>query len=304
MKSLVLATLLLLGCQPSNTPDASTKPHVVVTTTMLGDLTRQLAGEDAEVVTIMTPGGDPHLYQPRPSDAQAVARSALVVVNGLHLEGWIERLLKNAGGQREIIVASQGVDVIVSKDAPGGVDPHFWFDVSAFAAATHNVERGLQNILPDDADQRVAERAKNYRERLGRLHAWAQSSTATIPDTSRVLVTSHDAFGYFGRAYGLDVVGIQGVSTEQEASQRDVANVIDLVRQKHLPAVFIEASVNPGLVEQVSRETKASALGPLYSDSLGGEGSGAHTYEGMVVTNVRLITTALGGTPGPWPVQP
>lgn len=302
MKFAALLWLLVLGCKA---PEPTTeKPRIVVTTTMLGDLVRQIAGDDAEVVTIMTPGGDPHLYQPRPGDAQSVSTASLVVVNGLHLEGWIERLLQNAGGSREMVVASEGVDVIQSQSAPGGMDPHFWFDVAAFSTATHQVERGLQSVLPDDADRRVAERAEIYRRRLQTLHGWAAASTTTIPEHRRILVTSHDAFGYFGRAYGMRVVGIQGVSTEQEASQRDVANVIDLVRKAELPAVFIEASVNPGLVEQVSRETSAKALGPLYSDSLGGPSSGADTYEGMVVTNVRLIVEALGGQPKPWPVQP
>lgn len=300
LTTFLLAVMLLgTGCKKDGQAEAaSSAPVVVATTTMLADLARQIGGDDVVVYGIMKPGGDPHLYQPTPGDARMIASSDMVVVSGLHLEGWIDDLVQNAGGERPIVVASENVEPIEMQDSPGGVDPHFWFDLGAWGRAADTVGAELVTLVGDEtpAAKRVNDRLQAYRRQIGELDGWTKSRLASIPDGQRVLITSHDAFGYFGRAYGIDVVGIQGISTEQEASQRDLANVVDLVRERNAPAVFVETSVNPQLIEQVARETGVKVAGPLHSDSIGPTDSAANTFVGTVAENVRIITEALGGT--------
>lgn len=293
-----LATSLAAGCKPA-AQDESARPTVVATTTMLGDMVAELAGDAFEVHTIMQPGADPHLYRPTPSDARAVAGSDLVVMSGLHLEGWAENLIENAGGERPLVVASEPVDVIAMEGFAGGVDPHFWFDVAQWRAATAHVASGMRPLVPEAERAAFDARVSAYLTQLDALDAFVRDAIAALPEDARVLVTSHDAFNYFGRAYAMRVVGVQGISTESEASQRDVANVVDLVRETGAPAVFAESSVNPALIQRIGRETGARVAGPLYSDSLGPADGPAATYDAMVRENVRLIVEALGSEPAP-----
>ncbi|MFW5968903.1 MAG: metal ABC transporter solute-binding protein, Zn/Mn family, partial [Persicimonas sp.] len=285
------------GCDRSKAEAADAKPTVVASTTMLEDLTAEIGGDAVRVEGIMRPGGDPHLYQPSPGDARLIAESDLVVKSGLALEGWIDDLLDNAGGERPTVVASDGVEPIRMDEYKAGVDPHFWFDLSAWRIAAQNVGEALIELVGPDsaAAEEIEKRLEAHLEELDRLDAWVEQTLATIPEEHRVLVTSHDAFNYFGRAYDIDVVAIQGLSTDQEASQRDVANVIETVEERKAPAVFTESSVNPSLVKQVGRETGAEIAGPLYSDSIGASDGPASTFVGTVTENVRMITEALGG---------
>jgi len=295
---LLVLCIVFGGC---DSPAPAPQADIVVTTTMLGDMTRQIAGDDFIVGCIMKPGGDPHLYQPTPADARMVAQSQMVVMSGLHLEGWIEDLVRNAGGAPHVVIASKPVEPIRMKDAPGGVDPHFWFDAKAWSAAAGHVGKEMM-LLSDDPNvrERIQLRTVSYQAKVVALDTWVRQRLRTVQPKHRVLITSHDAFNYFGAAYGIDVVGIQGTSTEQEASQRDVANIVDLVRARNAPAVCVESSVNPALIQQVAREANIEVAGPLYSDSVGPVGSGAETYEGMMAENVRIIVKALGGDFAPF----
>ncbi len=304
---LLLATLTLamLACDPKKPVDpagAAAPPYVIATTTMITDMAQTLAGEDLRVEGIMKPGGDPHLHKPSIGNARATGVSDLVLTNGLYLEGWLDELVRNAGGERPVKVVSDGVTPVTMEGMPGGVDPHFWFEIESWKIATGNVEDAFVALLPDKADG-IRARSNAYEAELDRLDAWTRTNLETIPEKQRVLITSHDAFNYFGRAYGIEVVGIQGSSTEQEASQRDVANTIELVRSRSVPAIFIESSVNPALIEQVARETGVKALGPLFSDSIGTAGSGAETYVAMYAKNVEIITKGLGGVFTPFPAR-
>lgn len=283
--------------QGSTTPSKAETKTVVATTTMLADMARVVGKDVVEVKSIMKPGGDPHLHQPTPGDAKMVARSHLVLTSGLYLEGWIEDLVKNAGGKRKVIVASKGVKPITMEGSPGGVDPHFWFDIKAWSTAVDNVSAGMIELVGADSKgaQKIKSNTKAYKTRLHKLDAWVTHQLNTVPKEKRVVITSHDAFNYFGRAYAVEVVGIQGSSTEQEASQRDVANTIELVKKKGVSAIFVETSVNPALIKQVAKETGAKALGPLYSDSLGAKGTPAESYVGMITEDVRIIVTGLEG---------
>lgn len=297
--ALVLAVLAFgaLSCERDAASAPGGKLKVVATTTMLEDVVRQIGGEDLEVYGLVKPGADPHTYQPRPSDARQISGSDAVVMNGLLLEGWMESLIRNAGGARPILIAGEAVEQEEVFRVQGAMDPHIWFDLVLWRRAVAHIAAGLVELAGDDQAlaERLGQRAADYDRLLEELHLWVAAQIETIPKERRLLITSHDAFNYFGRAYGIEVRGVQGLSTEQEASQRDVANMIELARQRGAPAVFTETSVHPGLVEQVAREAKIKAAGPLFSDSVGGPGSGAETYTGMVQKNVAMVTEALGG---------
>lgn len=296
-----LVALMLAGCSQQASPAQPARPLVVGTSTMLCDAIGEIGGDAIDAGCIMKPGGDPHLYQPRPSDAALLARSTLVVTNGLRLEGWIDELVRNAGGQRPIVVAGESMREVLS--LPGShsaVDPHFWFDVPAWSDAMGRVGAAIAGAVPEAQRAGVLARTEAYRARLARLDAWTRRELDRVPRERRVLITSHDAFRYFGRAYGVEVVAIQGVSTEQEASQRDVARVVDLVRSRGARAVFVETSVNPSLMRQVAAETGVRLAGPLFSDSVGPEGSPGAGYVGMVAENIRMIVDGLGATPTPF----
>ncbi len=301
--SVVLAALVALlaatviGCDSDDSAmSGDDRIDVVVTTTMLEDAVEQIGGEHFEVHSLVNVGADPHVYQPQPNDARMVADSDVVVMNGLMLEGWMESLVRNAGGERPVIVGGEAIDEEALIRVEGAIDPHVWFDVGMWRQVTDRVASSLVELTDDDevaAD--IAARHAGYDQILEQLDDWVDERMASVPDEQRVLITSHDAFNYFGNAYGIDVEAVQGLSTEQEASQRDVANIIDLVEARNAPAVFTETSVNPGLIEQVARETGIERAGPLYSDSVGPADSGADTYVGMVRANVEMITEALGG---------
>ena len=291
--SLFLLVLFASACTAQPVPTG--RPVVVGTTTMLCDLAQQLGAGTVEVQCLMPVGADPHVYQATPSDAATVARSALVVRNGLGLEGWVDSLLTNAGGTRPLVTASDGVDPLLHEGTP---DPHFWFDAVAWENAGAGVAAALQQLHGEqsEASAQVAAARTGFEQEVRALHAWTQAQIQTIPESQRVLVTSHDAFAWYARAYGLQVHAVQGVSTAQEASQRDVIAAVEVVRARQLPMVFGETSVNGGLIEQVGREAGVPVGGPLYSDSLGEPGSGADTWAGMVVANTCMIVNGLGGT--------
>lgn len=271
---------------------------LVATTTMIQDLARTLVGDDLDVQGIMTPGGDPHLYQPRPSDAKMVSEAHIVLTSGFHLEGWIDRLTENAGGvEKTYIVATGSQKPRKVEGFVNAEDPHFWYDLKRWNQAAEYVAQELKKVpgLTDEVKERIDQRLKDYSSEILKNDAWVKKQIETIPEDRRVLITSHDAFGYFGDAYGMTVRGVQGISTEQEASQRDVANVIDLVKETKVPAVFFETSTNPRLASQVSSETKVTLAGPLYSDSIGPKGGAADTLLKTMRENVRMVVEGLGG---------
>lgn len=293
--ALTVAACDMGGADRAGGDEAAQRPQVVATTTMLEDLTRALAGDDIAVNGIMKPGGDPHLYKPTPADARLIARSDLVITNGLKLEGWIDDLVRNAGGDARVAVATEGIDALKDPTRTNYPDPHVWHDVELWKTAVGNVRDALIKVDPSHSAD-ITARAEALLKELTALDAEVKASINAIPREHRVLVTSHDAFNYYGARYGLKVVAVQGLSTESEAGARDVARVVDVVKAAKLPAIFVENSVNPKLIEQISRETGASIGGTLYSDSLGDADGPGGTYQGMIRENTRLIHAALSQT--------
>lgn len=287
-----LALAACAGGRPEASPRDAAAVPVVATTTMIADLVRHVGGPRVQVTGLLAPGGDPHLYKPVPSDAQAIANAKMVFVNGLKLEHWGPDLISRANPAVAVVEVTRGVKPRPSPFDPKVPDPHFWFDVRRWRQAVGNVEDGLVGLDPKHASTYHAN-AGLYRAELDALDGWVRARIQGVPRPRRTLITSHDAFAYFGESYGFAVWPIQGISTESEASTRDVIRVVEAVRKAKVPAVFVESSVNPKLVEQVARETGATLGGMLYSDSVGAVGTSGGDYVGMVRDNVDLIVEAL-----------
>lgn len=272
--------------------------RVVATTTVVADLVRQVGGDRVDVDCLMAPGIDPHSYKPTPRDADRLAGADLVVASGLHLEGRLTDLLERLGRNRPVVLVGDALprhDLIA---AGGGLfDPHVWFDARLWSRAVAPVVEALAAADPAHAEAHRG-RGTAYVARLEALDERLRTQIAAIPTGRRVLVTAHDAFRYFGRAYGIEVVGVQGTSTESEAGLADINRLVDLVVARGIPAVFIETSVSDRSVAALREGARARGHdvglgGTLYSDSLGGPGSGAETLEAALEANVGAIVAAL-----------
>ena len=291
----VLVAVLLASSAPAFAQ--TSKIPVVASFTILADFVREIGGDRVDVTSLVGPSGDPHVYDPTPADSRRVAAARLVVVNGLALEGWIDRLIKASGTKAKIVVATAGVtprkDMSNEEFAEhGGVDPHAWQNVANAKIYVADIRDAL---IAADPEGRATyeERAKNYLARLDALDAEVRETIGRIPADRRRIVTTHDAFGYFGKAYGLALAAPAGVSTESEISARDVAKIIQQVRREKFPAVFLENISDPRLMDQISRETGAKIGGALYSDALSPADGPAGTYIDMVRHNIRELATAL-----------
>lgn len=301
-----LATLVALalmaplaGCQSRPAP-ARVKPLVVVTTGLVADVARRVGGDAVDVWALMGPGVDPHLYKPSEGDVRMLEEADLVLYNGLHLEGKMTDVLVRMARTRAVVAVTEQIPADRLREPPefaGAYDPHVWFDVSLWAETPAVIARELAAIAPDRAETFRAN-AEAYTLELRELDAWVRARIEEIPPESRLLVTAHDAFGYFGARYGMEVVGIQGLSTASEAGLGDVSRVVDLVVERGIKAIFIESSVPRRSIQAVVDAVRARGKevvigGELYSDALGDAESGAGTYLGMVRHNVDAIVEAL-----------
>lgn len=281
---------------------AASPLKVVATTAMVGDLAANIGGERVKVTNLMGEGVDPHLYKATPGDVRLLSDADVILYNGLHLEGRMADVIVRMAGKRTVVRVTESIDEDLLREPPefeGHYDPHVWFDVSLWSRAAERVRDAL--IEKDPAGKAEYERrAGEYLATLGELHEYARATLATIPPERRVLVTAHDAFGYFGAAYGLEVHGIQGISTDSEASLREVSALVQLLAERRVPAVFIESSVPRKTVDALvegcrARGHSVTIGGELYSDAMGAPGTFGGTYVGMIVHNVETIAAALGG---------
>jgi len=279
---------------------ARTAPRVVATTTVVADLVRQVAGDRVEIDCLMGPGVDPHSYRATPADAERLARADIVVAAGLHLEGKLAAILERMARTARVVTLADAVPQTRLIEAGDGVpDPHIWFDARLWSLCVPAVVEPLAAIDPAGRAT-FQQNAADFVARLEKLDDTSRTRIATIPAERRVMITAHDAFRYFGRAYGLDVLGVQGVSTESEAGLNDINRLVETVVARKLPAVFVETSVAERNVRAIQEGARArghevAVGGALYSDSLGGPGSGAETLEAALARNVETIVTGLGG---------
>ncbi|PNE10804.1 MAG: ABC transporter substrate-binding protein [Beijerinckiaceae bacterium] len=272
---------------------APEKLPVVATFSILADFARNVGGERIEVTALVGPNGDTHVYQPKPADAKELGAARLILVNGLGLEGWIDRLIKASGAKAPVIVATKGINPQkMREEGRIGLDPHAWQSIANANIYVANIRDGLIAADPvGEAAYRT--NAENYLAKLDTLEKEVLAEIAKIPPGRRQIITTHDAFGYFGAAYGFRFIAPEGISTETEASARDVAKIIRQIKTQKIPAVFLENVTDPRLVRSIAAESGAKIGGTLYSDALSPPDGPASTYIDMVRNNVRELSAAL-----------
>jgi len=297
--------LTAAGCGTNDSPTQK-KLKVTATTTMVGDIVKLTLGDAGEVTVIMGPGVDPHTFKPSTADLAAIKRADVVFYSGLHLEGKLVELLEHALGDRAVAVTRDiPHDRLLSwKEGQGGAyDPHVWFDVQLWSIAAKTVTETLAARLPEQAAA-VRTRGEALATQMLALDAYVKQKALELPAEQRVLITSHDAYSYFGKAYGFDVRGIQGISTETEAAVASVQAAVDFIVARKIKSIFVESSVPPATIERVQGDCLARGVsvtigGELYSDAMGvpGErpGYAVETYDGTVRYNIDTIIRGLKG---------
>jgi manganese/zinc/iron transport system substrate-binding protein len=274
--------------------------RVVSTVGMITDMAARIGGERVAVQGLMGEGIDPHLYKASPNDVRLLTDADLIFYGGLNLEGKMADLFVRLARKKPTIAVSEYIDEKLLREPPefaGHYDPHIWFDVSLWMKAAERIRDALQELDPEGKALFQAN-ASTLLAQLAELHQWCRAQIQSIPSGVRVLITAHDAFGYFGRAYGIEVKGIQGISTESEASLKDINSLVDLIVGRGIPAVFVESSVPRKTIEALVEGARARKLdlqigGELFSDALGKAGTAEGSYIGMVQHNVRTIVKAL-----------
>ena len=271
---------------------ANEKPKVVATTTIIEDITKQLSGDKVEVISLVPVGGDPHLYDPVPQDAVKIANADLILKNGLTLEGWLNEFIENSGTKAQIFTVTEGVKPIESSAYANSPDPHAWMDASNGIIYAENIKKALIAIDGENtADYEAA--FEVYKAKLEATGLQIKAMIDSIPADKRILITSHDAFQYYGRKYGLKLESILGTSTDAQAQTSDINRLYKVIKESKVPAIFIESTINPQTMKQIAKDTKIKIGGKLYADSLGAPDSEAGTYIGMLLWNTRNIANEL-----------
>lgn len=267
--------------------------NVVSSFSVLGDMVQQIGGEHVHVNTLVGPDGDPHTFEPSPKDSALLSKADVVVVNGLGLEGWLDRLIKASGFKGELVVASRGVKThTLEEDGATVTDPHAWNSAANGALYAQNILNGLVKADPDDkAALEIS--GQRYISQLNDIDRWAKSQFSAIALEKRKVLTSHDAFGYFGRAYGVTFLAPQGLSSESEASAAQVAALIQQIKADGVHTWFMENQLDPRLVKQIASATGAQPGGELYPEALSKPGGVADSYVKMLRHNVELIATSM-----------
>ena len=286
------AAVLLVAALPAS---AQSKPKVVATFSILGNLVFEIAGDRVDLAVLVGPDTNAHTYQPKPSDARTLAVAQALVSNGLGFEGWMDRLAKAAPFTGRAVVATQGVPTLEAQSSHGhdhGADPHCWQDVSRTRRYVANIADGLAAADSINAAY-YRERARGYDQRLALLDEWIRAEIAKVPSAQRKAITGHDSFRYFAQAYGVQFEAPRGYNTESEPSARDVAALIRLVREQKIKALFIENMTNPTLIQEIARESGGVVGSRLYSDALSSPDGLAATYEAMMRHNVTALVAGM-----------
>jgi len=301
-KNILLIFITLFAFLSCDTPEntGSDQPFIVATTGMVADLVKNIAGDSVYVESLMGPGVDPHLYKASQSDIGKLAEADIIFYNGLHLEGKLTDIFEKMARTQNVIPVSRGItqSALIPLAENGTLnDPHIWFDVSLWKQTIGVVETELAETYPNKAEY-FRSRAQAYRDSLTIMHKWVGEKIQEIPKTQRILITAHDAFSYFGRAYGINVRGLQGISTVAEYGVNDVSRMVNLIIDNNIKAIFIETSVPDRSINAVIAGCKAKGHdvkigGSLYSDAMGAPGTREGTYIGMIKSNVLTMVTNL-----------
>lgn len=296
----LLLLIIIFSCTLQQETNNNDRLAIVTTTGMIADAVKNIVGDSAEVTALMGPGVDPHLYKATQGDLEKLTNADVIVYNGLHLEGKMGEVLQKLARIKPVITVSEDIDPAFLKTAPefnNSYDPHIWFDVNLWKAAVRKIQNELSTIRPD-AKNYFASNYFSYEIQLDSLNQWITNKINEIPADKRVLITAHDAFGYFGSAYGMEVKGLQGISTLSEYGLRDVSNLVDYIVQKEIKAVFVETSVSEKAINAVVEGCQQKGFdvqvgGNLFSDAMGAASTPEGTYIGMVRSNVNTIVNAL-----------
>ena len=284
-KLIFLCLLFLVNIASAN----ESSIRVVTSFSILEDLVKELGGQYVNVVNLVDRNSDAHTYQPKPSDAVAISKADLVIFNGLGFEGWIPRLIKNSGYKNKQIIASKGVDAIKNGKE---TDPHAWQSFHNIRLYVQNISQMLIQLRPQYSEV-LTKRQQKYLDSLNDLEISLKEQLVKIPVSKRIVVTSHDAFGYLGREFKIQYLAPLGLSLEVEASAEDVATIIDQIREQNVKALFVENINNPRLLELISAETNVAIGGRLYSDALSEVKGPAGTYLKMMRHNIESLITVL-----------
>jgi manganese/zinc/iron transport system substrate-binding protein len=299
-----LVAVLAGGCGGGGPGEAGAVEGTIqatTTTTMITDLVERVGGDEVEVTGLMGPGVDPHLYEASQGDIEALQAADAVFYNGLFLEGQMEEILEQIGQRTPTVRVTEAIPedrLLESVDYAGQNDPHVWFDVTMWQTTVDPVVEQLSELKPESAED-FEQRGEEYKQEMEEVHSYVEEEISTIPEGQRVMVTAHDAFRYFGEQYGVEVQGLQGLSTESEAGTGDVRELADFLVENEIPAVFVESSIPRRNVEAVQAAAEAQGWDleipdeVLYSDAMGDPGTEEGTYPGMVRHNVETIVGAL-----------
>lgn len=303
---LVLLSVFVIACSSNNSENTKNSDNqvinIVATTGMITDMVSEIGGDRVSVKGLMGPGVDPHLYKASAGDVALLSKADVIFYNGLHLEGKMAEIFEQMNKRGISTVAvTDGVDrseLLAPPEFKGNYDPHIWFDVGLWSDTVGTVKDKLIEMDPAHEAQYSAN-AEAYLEQLTELNKYVQSRASSLPKDKRVLITAHDAFNYFGRGYGFEVMGLQGISTESEAGTADVQGLAAIIVQRQIPAIFVESSVPPRYIEAVQAAVQSKGFnvrvgGELFSDAMGNPGTPEGNYIGMVRHNINTIVDALG----------
>ncbi|MBD3232728.1 MAG: manganese transporter [candidate division Zixibacteria bacterium] len=297
----VFALALNCGGDKKTDGDLSQREiNIVATTGMITDLVENVGGERVSVIGLMGPGVDPHLYKASEGDVSRMANADIIFYNGLHLEGAMAELFEEMQSRKRTVAVTDAIDevnLLSPSEYEGSHDPHVWFDVSMWMQTISLVRDVFIEVDPEH-EETYTSNAEKYQNQLQELHEYVKSRADEVPEQQRVLITAHDAFNYFGRAYGFEVKGLQGISTASEAGTADVRELADFIAKRKIPAVFVESSVPKRNIEAVQAAVKSRGFavrigGELFSDAMGSPGTPEGNYIGMVKHNIDTIVGAL-----------
>lgn len=298
--SILVLSGVMTACSNSPSGEADEKVKVTTTTAQIADVTRNVGGDHAEVESLMGPGIDPHLYQASQGDIQKLNEAEIIFYNGLHLEGKMDNIFDKMSNEKPTVAVASSIPenkLITDIENEKAHDPHVWFDISLWMHTVDEVEKELSKLSPENKDE-FTKNAEAYKKELEKMDQYAKEQFESIPEESRVLVTAHDAFAYFGEAYGFEVMGLQGLSTNSEYGLKDVQNLVDVLVDREIKAVFVESSISEKSINAVVEGSKKKGHevvigGELYSDAMGEEDTDEGTYIGMFKHNIDTIVSSL-----------
>ncbi|MFZ1378288.1 MAG: zinc ABC transporter substrate-binding protein [Saprospiraceae bacterium] len=273
----------------------SQKINVIATASMWADMAKVIGGDMIDVSSIVPVGSDPHLYEPTPSDIGKIKSADLIFINGLTFESWLTKLINNISEEKKIVLLTKNIAPITSTEHKGATDPHAWMDVENGISYALEICKALQKIDPFH-EREFQFNFDIYKKQLEELHIYIKSRFDLIPKNKKVLITSHDAFQYFGRKYGLEIFSLLGVSTDADVQTNDLIKINEIIRLRNIPAIFIESTINPKIMQGIRSENNVKIGGKLYADSIGDENSEASTYLKMMKYNTDIISNALSNS--------